>query len=291
MAGLLIKKAVRYKAKMRLALYGPSGSGKTYTALAIAREVIAREGGRALVIDTERGSASLYADAFPGFEFDVIELASFHPHTYIEAIKLAATAKEYSVLIIDSATHEWSGSKGALETAGQNFVNWAKVTPLHNQFIDAMLDSPLHVIATMRAKEKFEMVKTVVDGREKSEVQKIGMEVIQGKDIQYEFNIVGSLDNDNTLTIQKTRCSELKGGVYPLPGKNVADIILPWLDGLPAPVRMATEDQLATIQKGHATLGKSVLVDLTALTYEKADALIAELRAEYEKSKKSKAAS
>lgn len=286
---LQIKKAVRYKAKMRLALYGPSGSGKTYTALAIAREMAGE--GRVLVIDTERGSASKYADAFPDFEFDVIELASFHPHTYIEAIKMAAAAKEYSVLIIDSATHEWAGSKGALETAGRDFRNWAQVTPLHNQFIDTMLASPLHIIATMRAKEKFEMVNVTKNGETKSEVQKIGMEVIQGKDIQYEFDIVGSLDMDNTLTIQKTRCSALKGGIFPMPGKNVADIIIPWLDGLPAPVRMATEEQLTTIQKGHAALGKNVLVDLTTLTYEKANALIAELHAEYDKSKKSKAVS
>src|SRR5215470_13267485 len=101
---LQIKKAVKYGAKMRLALYGPAGSGKSYTALSVARAMAGDK--RILVIDTERGTASKYADIF---DFDVIELPTFHPHDYIAAIRMAAASKEHSVLIIDSITHEWDG--------------------------------------------------------------------------------------------------------------------------------------------------------------------------------------
>src|SRR5215831_18621533 len=52
------RKAVKQDAKLRLATCGPSGSGKTFTLLKIASEL----GGPVAVIDTERGSASKYAD-------------------------------------------------------------------------------------------------------------------------------------------------------------------------------------------------------------------------------------
>jgi hypothetical protein len=230
---LQIKKAVKYGAKMRLALYGPAGSGKTYTALSVARAMAGDK--RVLVIDTERGSASKYADIF---DFDVIELPNFHPHSYIEAIKLAVSAKEYSVLIIDSITQEWDGTKGALELAGDKFQNWSKVTPLHNAFVDAMLSADIHLIATMRAKEEH-TVKEKTGG--KLQVESVGIEPIQRKGIQYEFDVVGSLDLDNVLTVVKTRCSELQHAVMPRAGKEIAEIMLRWLDGIPAPEKPKLE--------------------------------------------------
>ena len=51
------KKATKAAAKLRLGLIGPAGSGKTMTALRIAHGL----GGRVAVVDTERGSASLYS--------------------------------------------------------------------------------------------------------------------------------------------------------------------------------------------------------------------------------------
>ena len=220
-----IRRAVKYGAKLRLAMYGPSGSGKTMTALKIASEMTKK---RILVIDSERGSASKYADLY---DFDVIELDSFHPNSYIEAIKAAGQSPDHDVLIIDSASQEWDGSKGALEMAGHNFANWAKVTPLHNSFVDAMLSVNMHVICTMRAKE--EHVMEQVNG--KTQVKSVGLEPIQRKGMIYEFDIVGSLDLDNVLSIVKTRCSELQNAVFPRAGKEIAEVMLRWLDGVPAP--------------------------------------------------------
>src|SRR5690606_13664649 len=95
------RKATKQQSRLRMALIGPSGSGKTYTALRIGSHL----GDRIAVIDTERGSASKYADKF---EFDVMELDSFHPQKYIDGIK-AAEAEGYDVLIIDSLSHAWMG--------------------------------------------------------------------------------------------------------------------------------------------------------------------------------------
>ena len=91
----MFQKAQRRSAKLRLALMGPSGSGKTYSALQVAKGI----GGRIAMIDTERGSGSLYSDLA---EYDVAELVPpFDPQQYVDAIK-AAEAAGYDILIIDS---------------------------------------------------------------------------------------------------------------------------------------------------------------------------------------------
>ena len=84
-------RASKSAAKARLALVGPSGAGKTYSSLAIATGL----GPRIALIDTERGTARKYAG--DPFDFDVLELASFSPRAYIEAIAAAARAR-YDVL-------------------------------------------------------------------------------------------------------------------------------------------------------------------------------------------------
>ncbi len=156
----------------------------------------------------------------------------YHPHAYIEAIK-AVDASVYSVLIIDSVSHEWEGSKGALEMAGQDFRNWAKVTPLHNAFVDAMLGTGLHVIATMRAKEDYA---TEAGEGGKLKVRPVGMGPIQRKGVQYEFDIVGSMDIDNVLSIEKTRCSLLIHASFVKPkGADFVSIVKPWLMGAALP--------------------------------------------------------
>lgn len=58
---LEIKRARRKGTKARIGLVGPSGSGKTFTALRLARGIVGADG-RILVLDTEHGSASKYAD-------------------------------------------------------------------------------------------------------------------------------------------------------------------------------------------------------------------------------------
>lgn len=232
-----IKKAVKYGSKLRLALYGPSGSGKTYTALSIAMAMAGDK--RVCVIDTERGSASKYADLF---DFDVLELDTFHPNSFVDAIREVVKSGEYGVLIIDTISHEWEGKGGALELAGRDFTNWSKITPLHNTFVDAMLRAPLHVIATLRAKEEYAMEKE--EGKSKTSVRKMGMEPIQRKGIQYEFDITASLASDNTLTIEKTRCSALQNAIFQQAGADLAQVVQTWLDGDLPPVKLISREKL-----------------------------------------------
>jgi len=245
-------KATKKQAKLRLALIGPSGSGKTYTALTLAQHLV--PGGRVALIDTERGSASKYADLF---DFDVQELGSFHPQRYIEAIH-EAQAAGYDVLIIDSLSHAWMGKDGALELvdraakrnpSGNSFAAWRDVTPLHNALVDTMLATRLHIIVTLRSKMEYIQEK---DDKGKTIIRKVGLQPVQRDGLEYEFDVVGDLDQDNTLVVTKTRCSALHNAVVSKPGHQLADTLAEWLDGEPVP-DPPEPPPMTTTSKGNGT--------------------------------------
>ena len=96
----MFKKAVKEGLHLRLGLVGPSGSGKTYSALEIASALVG-PGGKVAVVDTERKSASKYADIF---SFDSTEPTEYDPRGLIKAIEAAESAA-YGALIIDSLSH------------------------------------------------------------------------------------------------------------------------------------------------------------------------------------------
>lgn len=197
---MLFRKAERKQAKLRLALSGPSGSGKTTGALMIAKGI----GGKIAVLDTERGSASLYADIV---DFDVVELAPpYSPERYIEIIKAAEQAG-YTTLILDSITHEWNGQGGVLEIVdnyakaklkGNTYMAWGEGTPRHQSFIEAMLNSNCHIIATMRSKTVYE---TTQNERGKLTPQKIGTAPQQRDGMDYEFTAVLDIDQSTHLAM------------------------------------------------------------------------------------------
>lgn len=197
----MFKKAERKQAKLRLALAGPSGSGKTYSALLLAMGL----GGRIAVIDTEHGSASLYADLV---DFDAMELhAPYSPERYIEAM-VAAEQAGYDTLIIDSYSHEWTGSGGCLEQnetvahqkfRGNTWAAWSETTPRHRKLTDKILTSSMHIICTMRSKTE------TVQGEGKK-ILKLGMKSEQRDGTDYEFTVVLDLTHDgHTATASKDR--------------------------------------------------------------------------------------
>lgn len=235
---MAFKKAVKYNSRLRMAIAGPSGSGKTFTALTLAHAL--SDGQSVAVIDTERGSASKYADLFP--EFDVAELDSFHPNNYINAIREAEQAG-YAVLVIDSLSHAWNGPGGLLEIVEQitkrsqnksSFNAWGEATPLQNRLIDTITRSKMHIICTMRTKTEY-----VIEPNErgKSAPRKVGTSPVQRADVEYEFDVYADMDIDNTMIIQKSRCPALSGQVIPKPGASVANTLKDWLQGAPTPER------------------------------------------------------
>ncbi|MBQ0210186.1 ATP-binding protein [Providencia rettgeri] len=223
-------KALRKKAKLRLALTGPSGSGKTYGALEIAKGL----GGKTAVIDTEKGSASLYSDRF---NFDVLELdPPFTPERFIEAIGAAQEAG-YDNLIIDSITHEWSGSGGCLELLdglakakyrGNTWSAWSEITPRHNAFLDAILRSDLHIIATMRSKTETAQVDK---GNGKKGVDKLGMKSEQRDGVEYEFTTVLDLNHEtHTAMASKDRTGLFSNAEVTHLNESTGKKLMDWLN-------------------------------------------------------------
>jgi hypothetical protein len=246
------KKATRANAWARLGLVGPAGSGKTMTGLRVAHGL----GSRIAVIDTERGSASLYAGE-RGLAFDVLELESYEAEKFIQAIAQAEQAG-YDVLIIDSLSHAWAGKGGILEfvdkaakrSGGGSFSGWRDATPLHNQLVDAILGAKLHIICTLRS--KVEHVIEQVNGR--TQVRKVGLQPVQRDGLEYEFTVVGDVTQDHELIITKTRAAWLKDQIIREAGEDLGRQLAAWLsDGIPAPVTTAPSSaKAATAAQGTA---------------------------------------
>lgn len=224
-------KATKKQSKLRLDLEGPAGGGKTFSALAIASGL----GDKTALIDTERGSASLYSDKF---NFDVAELETFAPHLFTEKIREAERAG-YDVIIIDSLSHAWTGKGGALEmkdnaarkNGGNTWTAWRDVTPEHNDLVDAILQCKAHIIVTMRTKMEHVQEK---DDKGRTVIRKFGLKPIQREGMEYEFTIVGDMA-EGVMTVSKSRYDRLAGAVVSRPGKELGLQLRAWLESGEAP--------------------------------------------------------
>jgi len=193
--------AERKRAKLKMGLQGPSGSGKTMSALLIAFG-INNNWEKIAVIDTENGSANLYAHLGP---FKVLDIQSpYTPEVYMKAINFCES-QSIEVVIIDSISHEWDGSGGVLDMhgsmAGNSFTNWAKLTPRHNTLIQVILQSPCHIITTIRTKQDY----VLVEKNGKQVPEKVGLKSIQRDGLEYDLTLVFDLDIKNNATASKDR--------------------------------------------------------------------------------------
>ena len=238
---LQIRKAERRKARLRLALMGPTGSGKTMSALRLAFGL----GGKVGIIDTENGSADLYADTG---EYDVITLEKpYSVANYREAIAAFEDAG-YDVIIIDSLSHAWAGSGGLLDRQGQvekktgnSFTAWREITPEHNALVEAMLTSPAHIIATMRVKTEYVMEK---DQRGKTVPRKVGLQPVQRDGLEYEFTVVMDVDAEHRASASKDR-TRLFDGWNDQITERTGKSLLEWLEnGVEAPPPRTADDDL-----------------------------------------------
>lgn len=250
--------ATRRSAKARIALAGPSGSGKTYTGLALATAL----GENVAVIDTERGSAAKY-EGIKGWAFHTWVPQAFSPASLVEALGVASGAG-FDVVMVDSLSHYWMGVDGMLEQAdrrakgGNSFSGWKEARPDERRMIDALAAYPGHVIVTLRVKTEYVIEK---DDRGKSVPRKVGLKPEQREGIEYEFDLVGDLDLDNTLSVSKSRIPALSRAVVPMPGPELADTIMEWLadgEAAPGPLEYREQALKAADKATLKTLGETV---------------------------------
>lgn len=252
-------KAVKEQVKGRVSITGPSGSGKTWTALLMATKLVGLEGGRIALLDTEGQSSKRYAS---DFDFDVIDLeGDFNPQHYIDMIK-AAGEHGYTVLIIDSLSHAWNGSGGVLAIVdksqmGKNKMSgWIKGRPAQQSLSDAIVQTPVHLICTMRSKTEWDMSK---NEQGKISPQKIGLAPVQSSDMEYEFDIAFMLDQQHKMMVSKSRCAPLndQGNEF-TDVEYVTETIYAWLtDGIAPTPLWANQESVKEIFVGFRDKGLS----------------------------------
>jgi hypothetical protein len=251
--GLDFVDATRPATNALIALTGPANAGKTYTALAMATGMGTTIG----VCDTERGRASHYAHLFP---FKHLRMPDFRPQTLVRALAIGAR-RGIDVMVIDSGTHYWSGRGGVLEQVDRTtnaspsknaFTSgWKSVKPVEHEMWDAVMAYPGHVIMTLRVKTAYELVPAKNGGG--MEPKKIGLKPDQRADAEYEFDFVGDLDMDHTMTVSKCSYPDLfeTGERIELPNTETGHKIVKWLsEGTPMPT---VQDYVERVMKPETT--------------------------------------
>lgn len=180
---------------------GISGGGKTYSSLLIAKG-LAGTLNKVVVIDAEHSSADLYAHLGG---YSVLPMnPPYSPEKYIQAIQIAEESG-FDVIILDSISHEWEAEGGILDIhssmPGNSFANWNLVSKRHNRFINSILQSKCHVIATIRTKQGY--VLTEKNG--KMTPEKVGLKGIAREGTDYSFTVVLNINQKHFCVATKDR--------------------------------------------------------------------------------------
>lgn len=224
----MLRQASRQKAKIRLGLSAVSGGGKTYSALLIAKGLSKGDFSKVAIIDTENGSADLYSHLG---NYNVFTLkAPFSPERYVEAINICQNSG-MEVIIVDSITHEWDGVGGVLSIAdsmtGNSYTNWGKITPRHNAFIQAILQSNCHMITTVRRKQDYEMT---TNSQGKLVPQKVGLKEVTREGFEYELTLNLELDTKHNASCSKDRTGLFAGKPDFVPTEETGKLLLDWCE-------------------------------------------------------------
>lgn len=237
--------AKRERVNMILSLAGPSGSGKTFSAMLLA-EGLAGPDGKVAFLDTEARRGLHYAGRF---KFDHADMAPpFKPQRFEEAIEAAERAG-YSVLVIDSFSHEYEGEGGIIEWADEeaarglkNAANWAKPKAAHKRMMTRALQARLHLIFCLRADEKIKIEKQFDErkGREVTVVVPVGFQPICEKRFPYEMTASFTFDHTAPGVPIPTKLQDQHRPFFPIGTPITAEtgaMLREWAEGGAEPPR------------------------------------------------------
>jgi len=241
-------KATRKKLHLKIALIGPSGSGKTYSALRLAKGI----GGKTLLINTEGDRGYIYADEF---EYDIVDItAPFTSEKFVEAIEYGEK-NGYENIIVDSASHEWMGRGGLLEVhdamPGNSYTNWAKITPKHNRFLDAMLYCKAHLISNLRGKDQY----VIEEKNGKQTPKKIGVGAEQRQGFEYECQLTFNIEQDSHIASVSKDNTHLFDGKYEVLTEAHGALLKQWSEQGVDPDAEAKKKGLAACHAKGAKVG------------------------------------
>ena len=237
MSAIQFTTASRKKSKLRLGIMGAAGSGKTLGALKVAKGIVG-DMSKVFVVDTEHGSADLYANQG---EYKTFVMSSpFTPIRFSEAIRAAEQAGA-ECIILDSLSHAWEGEGGELDQVdkkgGNSFTAWKDVTPQHRALVEAILQSNVHIIATLRSKQEYVLEEqTNRSGKNVQVPVRKGMAPVMRAGFEYEMTVFVDVREDHHAVATKDRTGLLDGKLIQLSEQVGADLKR-WLDaGVDAPV-------------------------------------------------------
>ena len=239
------QKAKREQIWLKVLLAGPSGSGKTYSALRLAKGIASAANGKYAAIDTENGRIRYYANEF---DFDDLQLeAPYTPEKYIEAIDDAVDAG-YKVLIIDSITHEWDYCIDIHDKMpGNSYTNWAKVTPRHDAFMEKVLQSPIHIISTVRGKDTY-----VLEEKNGKQVpKKVGMGYKQRDNTEYNYTLTFNIAQDTHIAEALKDNTHMFEGKYDMLTERDGKALYDWANTGDAPAQISKPNTIEPIVTGN----------------------------------------
>ena len=118
----------------------------------------------------------------------------------------------------------WSGQGGCLDIQtglGGRFQDWAKVTPQYESFMNAILQSPMHIICTARTKTK---------------VEKLGLKTEARDGTDYTFTTVFRLNQNHYATCSKDRTS-MFDNLNEILDENTGVKLKEWLEQSETPLK------------------------------------------------------
>ncbi len=116
----------------------------------------------------------------------------------------------------------------AADLKKNSFAAWRKVTPEHEKMVQAILQSSMHIIATMRSKVAWEVVKDEFTG--KTRPQKIGLQAVQREGLDFEFTTWLDLSVDGHIATASKDRTGLFDGVPQLITEETGIMLLEWIE-------------------------------------------------------------
>lgn len=200
--------AQRVQCKASIEFEGLSGTGKSGAAMLTAKILAGEDWKSVYALDTENRSLRLLvgtpcSDGSKYGSFKVSELTpdiGYAPSNYL-AIREAAIQAGAKVFVQDSISHAWQYKGGVLDkvseakTSGNklyakdSYAAWgdSEVVAEKNKLLEMIRDERVHVISTVRVKEKMEYTR---DAEGKTKLESLGEQQIQQADLKYEPDLV-----------------------------------------------------------------------------------------------------
>lgn len=268
---LSFRDATRQQAKASILIEGLTGRGKSGLALLLGYALSGKDWTKIYAVDTENKSLDLFEGltlstgnkCAPFKKVDLLPAHGYAPTNYLlckeNAIKAGGT-----VVINDSITHMWQQEGGVLDLVAQvqqkdskrynNYTAWgAPEVKTEKQAIYSVIrDSRIHVISTVRVKEKFEI-------NADHTLTSLGEQEQQMPDLKYEPDLVlhmlkaGAANGTApTVKVIKSRYAVLQEGeVYQFTDAIIQSLVDYLKEGTdPAELlEKQRQDYIATIKK------------------------------------------